>query len=120
MQILRAKKGFKILKAIIVNFPIYLFLYLQKDCPEGHFCPQESMFIPERCPIGTYSQWPGATICERCPEGKNCSEIALQQPKICDRGYECSGGIPKICPENFYNNKGNAISMNFMCILYSL
>ena len=36
-------------------------------------------------------------------------ETGLEKPRECRRGYECKSGIPKICPQNTYNNEKNSL-----------
>ena len=89
-------------------------------CPEGHFCPEQSM-NPLACPRGTFNLNEGADgsdKCLNCTAGFFCSSLGLTEPvNVCPAGYFCPEGTVQphenICPAGTYCPQGS--SHPFLC-----
>ncbi|NXH16925.1 WBC30 protein, partial [Bucco capensis] len=81
-----------------------------QECPKGHYCLAGSSF-PLPCPAGTYSDVVRAASCKPCPAGSYCSLPGLSEPEgYCQPGYYCTQGssssspvrLRRRCPPGFY------------------
>lgn len=68
-----------------------------KQCPEGHYCPEGSVF-PVQCGPGTYQPTRGAEAleaCQSCPAGTVCPFYGLRHAETaiyCGHGHACPAG----------------------------
>jgi hypothetical protein len=90
-------------------------------CPPGHYC-EDKAANPTPCPINTYNPDVGGvdvSSCSAVPATGMYAPLGSDTYWPCPGGYECSTGIPIICPMGQYSTEGeldcNACLQGYTC-----
>ena len=106
-----------------------------RECPDGHYCPQDGTIYPIPCPPGKYKSTFDKSLecmdcpegrfslvgklvqeveCEPCPEGKVCQSAGNSNPEVspqtktrsCPEGFFCPLGTTRATAQNWECPRG--------------